>query len=165
VVDANAAHRVEFRGIVDSGLSCRPSAVSASRSGLPGGGALAVGGDVGGSASSASELYDATSNQWASAGALSSPRMAATAVGLGDGEVLVAGGAEGTLSSTSRDITREPGSELYSATGRPVSASVSRPVPPPGSPWLWVGLGGLVVILAAVAAIFRRRLPGLHRDA
>jgi hypothetical protein len=114
----------------------------------PAGGALAVGGDVGGSASSASELFDAASNQWASAG-----------------EVLVAGGAEGTLSWTSRDIPREPGSELYSATGRPVSASVSRPVPPPGSPWLWVGLGGLVVILAAVAAIFRRRLPGLHRDA
>jgi hypothetical protein len=132
---------------------------------LPGGGALAVGGDVGGSASSASELYDATSNQWASAGALSSPRMAATAVGLGDGEVLVAGGAEGTLSSTSRDITLEPGSELYSATEHPVGASVSRPVPPPGSPWLWVGLGGLVVILAAGAAIFRRRLPGVRRDA
>ena len=68
--------------------------------------------------------------------------------------------AEGTLSSTSRDITLETGSELYSATEHPVGASVSRPVPPPGSPWLWVGLGGLVVILAAVAAIFRRRLPG-----
>jgi hypothetical protein len=129
---------------------------------LPGGGALAVGGDVAGSGSSAAEVYDAGSNQWASAGALPSPLMAAAAVELGNGEVLVAGGAQGTLSSSARDITPEAGSELYSTTAHPAAASVSRPVPSPGSPWPWVGIGALVLILAAAAAAFRRRLPGLR---
>ena len=132
---------------------------------LPGGDALALGGDVGGTVISSTETYDPTSNQWTSAAPMSSPRLAAAVVGLADGAVLVAGGAAGTLTAGNVDVVPEATAQTYSSPtyGGVSGVRVTSPVPPPGSPWLWVAVGvggGLLLLLGALEVVRRRRPAG-----
>jgi hypothetical protein len=129
---------------------------------LPDGDALALGGDVDGTAVSSAETYDLTSNQWTAAAPMSSARLAAAVIGLPGGAVLVAGGAGGSLTTGHIDVVPEASAQIYAPpTYRSVHVAVTSPVPPPGSPWLWVGIGaggGLVLVLGALEILRRRSI-------
>jgi N-acetylneuraminic acid mutarotase len=73
------------------------------------------------------ERYDSSSNTWTSSGVMNSPRRFHTAIQLGDGRVLVAGGQDGANLMTS--------SELMSGDPEAPQTTATRSIAPNGNGW------------------------------
>jgi hypothetical protein len=133
----------------------------------PDGKVLLIGGATSGSAITATEVYDPATNAWQRGPDLLRASGATTAVVLPNGSVLLAGGASGTTPRAGAQILGVPGtpaqhlrktdtdstSRSASGLGKVDGDGTARPATDSGSASGWYVALGILVVLAAGAAV------------